>query len=147
MFRRILIVCTGNICRSPMSEAILRHRFRQAGLGIEVQSAGVGALVGEPAAAPVLVRMKARGLDLEEHRARQLEPELARWADLILVMENRQREAVADIEPTARGKIYLYGQWIGPKEIPDPYKQPEEVYDQALSLIDEATESWMKRVV
>jgi len=130
-----------------MAAAILRQRLVRAGVGIEVQSAGVAALHGKPAAASVLARMKARGLDLDEHRARQLEPELARWADLILVMENRQREAVAGIEPTARGKIYLYGQWIGPKEVPDPYKQPEEVYDQALSLIDEATESWLRRVV
>lgn len=146
MFERILVVCTGNICRSPMAEILLRRHLLQAGRRVEVRSAGVGALVDHPADQPARERMKARGLDLEPHRARQFDSELARWADLILVMERAQRDAVIDIEPTARGKTYLLGHWDGGKEVPDPYRQSEAVYDESLALIDQALASWVKRL-
>ncbi|MCS6787103.1 MAG: low molecular weight protein arginine phosphatase, partial [Thiobacillaceae bacterium] len=86
MFHRILVVCTGNVCRSPASEALLRQRLLRAGSQVEVQSAGVAALVGESADPLIRSRLLALGLDIETHRARQLEPEHARWSDLILVM-------------------------------------------------------------
>ena len=146
MFQRILVVCTGNICRSPMAEILLSRRLRQAGRQVEVRSAGVGALVNQPADEPARERMSARGLDLEPHRARQLDSELARWADLILVMEQAHRDAVSDIEPTARGKVYLLGHWDGGKDVPDPYQRPDAVYDEALTLIDQALASWVKRL-
>jgi len=146
MFERILVICTGNICRSPMVEALLRQQLQQAGRKVEIRSAGVGALVNYPADEPARERMKQRGLDLEAHRAQQFNSELGHWADLILVMEKAQREAVADIDPTARGKTYLLGHWQGGKEIPDPYKRPDSVYTEALALIDETLPSWIKKL-
>ncbi len=145
MFKRILILCTGNICRSPMAEALLRQRLEAGGRQVEVRSAGVGALRNYPADAPAQDRMRARGLDLSSHRASQVTPELARWADLILVMETPQREAMCEIDPTARGKTYLLGHWIK-QEVPDPYQQAEAVYDRALGLIDESLESWISKL-
>lgn len=145
MFERILVLCTGNICRSPMAEALLRRQMQSLGRKVEVRSAGVGALRNFPADAPAQELMRARGLDISSHRARQVTPELARWADLILVMESGQREALLDIDPAARGKTYLLGHWIK-REVPDPYQQPATVYDEALSLIDESLASWMKKL-
>jgi protein-tyrosine phosphatase len=145
MFKRILVLCTGNICRSPMAEALLRQRMAALGRELEVRSAGVGALRNYPADEPARELMQARGLDISPHRAQQVTPELARWADLILVMESQQRDAMVDIDPTARGKTYLLGHWIG-QEVPDPYQQPEQVYTRALSLIDESLESWVKKL-
>ncbi len=121
------------------------ERMRIAGRTVEVRSAGVGAMRNHPADDPARALMLAKGLDISPHRAQQVTPELARWADLILVMESRQRDAMFDIDPTARGKTYLLGHWIG-REVPDPYKQPEKVYAQALSLIEEGLESWMKKL-
>lgn len=128
-----------------MAEALLRRRMEVLGRKVEVRSAGVGALRNYPADDPARVLMQARGLDLSSHRACQVTPELARWADLILVMESHQRDAMIDIDPTARGKTYLLGHWIK-REVPDPYKQPEEVYTLALSLIDESLESWIGKL-
>lgn len=145
MFERILILCTGNICRSPMAEAVLRQRLEKAGRNVDVRSAGVGALRDFPADPPAQERMRERGLDISAHRAQQVTPELARWADLILVMESHQREAMCEIDPTARGKTYLLGHWTG-QEVPDPYKMPVTVYDRALALIDEAMDAWMKKL-
>lgn len=146
MFERILVVCTGNICRSPMAEALLRFQLQQAGRKVEVRSAGVGALVNYPADEAARTRMRNREIDLDTHRAQQFTPELGRWADLILVMENSHREAVADIDPTARGKTYLLGHWNGGKSIPDPYKRSDAVWDEALALIDESLPSWIKKL-
>ena len=146
MFNHILVVCTGNICRSPMAEILLQQQLRQAGRNAEVRSAGVGALVHYPADAPAVDRMQARGLDLSEHRARQFTSELARWADLILVMDVRHRDAVVDIDPAARGKTFLLGHWIGGVEVPDPYKLSDDVYNQALDLIDQSLAAWIKKL-
>jgi protein-tyrosine phosphatase len=146
MFERILVICTGNICRSPMAEALLRQQLQQAGRKVEVRSAGVGALVNAQADPPARERMLARGLDIEAHRAQQFNTELGRWADLILVMEKSHREAVADIDPTARGKTYLLGHWNGGKDIPDPYKRADAVYTQALAMIDAALPDWIRKL-
>ena len=146
MFNHILVVCTGNICRSPMAEVLLQRQLQQNGRNTEVRSAGVGALVNYPADAPAVERMQSRGLDLSGHRARQFDSELARWADLILVMDARHRDAVLDIEPAARGKTFLLGHWIGGIEVPDPYKLSDEVYTQALDLIDKSLAAWIKKL-
>ncbi len=124
-----------------MAEVVLRHEMRVMGRALEVRSAGVDALRGYPADLPAQARMRARGLDLSTHRARQVTPELARWANLILVMESKQRDAMVAIDPASRGKIYLLGHWIG-QEVPDPYQQPDDVYTLALNLIDQAIASW-----
>lgn len=84
------MVCVGNICRSPMAEALVAHRL--AGMpGVATASAGISALVGRPADGLAQELMAARGLDLSGHRARQLTPELATSFDLILVMEDGHR--------------------------------------------------------
>lgn len=128
-----------------MAEVLLQQRMHQNGRRVEVRSAGVGALVEEPADAPAQALMQARGLDISAHRAQQVTTDMARWADLILVMEPYQRDALCDIEPTARGKTYLLGHWTG-QEVPDPYKQSAELYQHALELIDAGLETWWDKL-
>lgn len=134
MFSRILTVCVGNICRSPMAEAELRERLRRRGVQATVESAGIAALVGKPADPTSQELMLARGIDISGHRARQLTPELIRSFELILVMEADQQRAVEDILPSARGRVHRIGRW-GSFDVPDPYRRDREDFEHALELI------------
>lgn len=147
MFNSLLIVCTGNICRSPVAEYLFRQRLEgSARWNGRVVSAGIDALEDQGADATVLGMMRARGIDLAPHRARQLTPEDLRQADLVLVMETHQREAILDLDPTARGKTFLLGHWIN-AEIPDPYRRGDDAHRTAIELIVAASEPWLDRLI
>ena len=98
MIDRILVVCIGNICRSPMAEGLLRLRLAGR-TGVTVGSAGIAARVGEPADPMAQGLMRERGIDIAGHRARQLTPELAGAHDLVLVMEQEHERALLEIAP------------------------------------------------
>ncbi|MCB1965437.1 MAG: low molecular weight phosphotyrosine protein phosphatase [Candidatus Accumulibacter sp.] len=145
MFNRILTVCTGNICRSPAAEFLLRERTERAGKPVEARSAGIGALVNHPAEDTTCAMMQSRGIDLSGHRATQLTSERLRWADLVLVMEKHHRDAVLAMDPTARGKTFLLGHWTE-TEIPDPYRRGDEAHAVALRLIEAALDPWLRKL-
>ena len=105
MFERILVVCTGNICRSPVAEAFLRQQLPKC----QVSSAGLGALEGKPVASFARQLAEADGLDVAHHQARQLSDTMIQKADLILVMTEGQRRAVGQQAPQALGKTLLLG--------------------------------------
>ncbi len=139
-FDNILVVCVGNICRSPTAEAMLKARYPHKTIG----SAGVGALVDKPVDPTAAKLLAQAGLPHEGHRGRQLTEELARAADLILVMEPGHVGAVTDIAPFARGKVFLLGKWLGETAIPDPYRQSEEAFVHVYGLMERACQSWDK---
>jgi protein-tyrosine phosphatase len=143
VIRHILIVCVGNICRSPMAEAVLKQAL--APRGITVASAGLGALVDYPADAHAVTLMQQRDLDITAHRAQQLNEALLAEADLVLVMEKAHKRAIEQNEPTARGKIYRVGEWQN-QDIPDPYRQPLAAFEAALQQIDTAVVSWLPKL-
>jgi protein-tyrosine phosphatase len=145
MFDRILILCVGNICRSPMAEAVMRQAFLDRGRDVEVRSAGIGALVGHPAHDNVQLLMGRRGIDVSGHRAIQVNRDILRWADLVLVMEDEHRSALLKREPNMAGKVLLLGHWID-AQIPDPYLEPLPTFEQTLDLVDRAVGSWMDRL-
>ena len=93
MIRHILVVCVGNICRSPMAEALLRRELRGQD-EFTVESAGLGALVGHPASEYSVELMDEIGEDITGHRARQIHPDMVRDADLVLVMEAGHKRAI-----------------------------------------------------
>ena len=144
MIRHILVVCVGNICRSPMAEALLRNALRGQE-EILVESAGLGALVGEPASEYAVVLMKERGIDISSHRAQQLTPELVGKTDLILVMESRHKKAIESDDPATRGKVFRLGEWQD-LEIPDPYRHPRDAFEAALAMIDKGVADWVERL-
>lgn len=108
-----------------------------------VESAGISALVGNPADPLAQTLMSERGLDLGRHRARQLTAELARGAELILVMEEGHRKAVEQMIPMARGRVHRLGRW-GNFDIPDPYRRPRAAFEESLKLIDQGLADFEK---
>ena len=140
----VLVVCVGNICRSPMAEALLRKALKGKE-DIEVSSAGLGALVGHPAAEYSLELMDELGEDISEHQARQIHPDMVRDADLVLVMEAGHKRAIDDADPTARGKVHRLGEWQD-TDIDDPYRQPKAAFADALQEIQEGVASWVERI-
>ena len=144
MIRHILVVCVGNICRSPMAEALLRRELRGQD-GITVESAGLGALVGHPASDYSVELMAEMGIDITGHRARQIHPDMVRDADLVLVMEAGHKRAIDDADPSARGKVYRLGEWQD-RNIDDPYRQARVAYEEALEDIEAGVASWAEKI-
>ncbi len=120
----ILFLCTGNTCRSPLAEHLLRRMLADRGIpGVEVASAGVGASVGAPASEGSYLVGLEHGLDLTAHRARQLTPALARDADLLLTMGRSHRARA--IELGAGDRVHVLGEYVGRSgaaaEVADPF--------------------------
>lgn len=146
MFSNILVVCVGNICRSPTGERLLQSLLpnkKVASAGIAVEKSH---LTGKPADNMASTVALEHDISLEGHSAQQLTPELCAKYDLILVMEKGHQEALTKIAPEARGKTMLFGQWIGGKNIPDPHRQSREAFDHAYALIEEAAHAWTKKL-
>ncbi|ORM53612.1 protein tyrosine phosphatase [Pantoea conspicua] len=139
MITSVLVVCVGNICRSPTGERL----FKRALPNTHVSSAGLGALVGRPADQTASDVAAAHGLSLEGHQAQQLTAEMCRNVDLILVMEKRQIEQVNRIDPAARGKTMLLGHWLNQREIADPYRKSREAFEEVYGLLENATQKWV----
>ena len=138
------MVCVGNICRSPMAEALLRRELREQD-GFTVESAGLGALVGHAASEHSVALMDERGLDISGHRARQIHPDMVAESDLVLVMEAGHRRAIDDADPTARGKVLRLGEWQD-IDIDDPYRREREAYEDALRDIQAGVASWVEKI-
>jgi len=146
MFNKILVVCVGNICRSPIGERALQKLL----VDKQVASAGIAVeksrLVGRPADDKAILVAAENGIDLENHQSQQVTPKLCTQYDLILVMEKGHIEALTQISPEARGKTMLFSQWIGQQDIPDPYRQSREAFEHAFKLIDKAAKAWAEKL-
>jgi protein-tyrosine phosphatase len=117
-----------------MAEGLLRGRFAVRGRG-SVSSAGLAALVGRPADPLAVALLAERGVDLAAHRARQLTPELIADADLVIVMEEGQRQAIERLSRAARGRVHRLGRFGG-FDVEDPYRKPREAFERALAQIE-----------
>ncbi|MFI8740331.1 low molecular weight protein-tyrosine-phosphatase [Stutzerimonas zhaodongensis] len=141
MFQNILIVCVGNICRSPAAEALLAHKLE--GKGLTISSAGIGALVGNPMDKTAHEVLSDHGVEHASHRARQVDSEMLHRADLILVMEQSHVQHIRQIAPEVHGKTFLLGKWLDDTEIPDPYRQSKPAFEHVHSLLTQSVESWL----
>lgn len=139
-----MVLCTGNICRSPMAEALLRQRLPSR---YKVESAGIGALVGHPADPLACELMAEHGLDISAHRARQVDVKMLRDVDLILVMDQTHRTWAGREYPQLFGRIHKLLKWIGGADVEDPYRQPRAAFEQAYAAIDRGVDSWVAKIV
>lgn len=142
MFSRIMTVCTGNICRSPLAEAEFRRHLPAE---FTVCSSGLSALVGAPAQETVCALASKRGSDLSAHKGTQISESAALENDLILVMTNAQKDELENRFPSAKGRVFLLGQW-GAGEIPDPYGGSEALYASVDRQIQIAVEQWLPKL-
>lgn len=152
----LLFVCVGNICRSPAAEYLMRARIahgmsqNREDVGTKramtIESAGLSAVVGHPADETIQNLVSERGVEMEAHRARQLDSSMVTRAGLVLVMEGWQREEVSRLVPSARGKTLTLGHW-GEFDIDDPYRGSPQQYRQAIELIERGIEAWAERIV
>ena len=131
MIRHVLLVCTGNICRSPLAEALLVRALRERAIeGVSVTSAGTGAWDGAPASEGAYLVGLERGLDLSGHRARLLTRELVEHADLILTMARHHRARVDELG--GEGRVFVLGEFGGrdrdAAEVSDPFGGDLDVY-------------------
>ncbi|MDH0364483.1 low molecular weight protein-tyrosine-phosphatase [Comamonas aquatica] len=142
--QHILVVCIGNICRSPIAEALLRQKLPAK----TIESAGLAALVGEPADPESVAVAADHGFDLSAHRAQQVTGWMCAHADLVLVMESSHQQALQRLYPTAYGKIRRLGELPQQRtfEIVDPYRKPRAAFKAAYAAISQGVDEWVRRI-
>lgn len=139
----IIVVCTGNICRSPMGEGLLKANIKPGG---RVVSAGIAALVGAPADPLAVDLMRENGLDITAHRAQQLTRQLLSEADLVLTLDRHHSEWINTRYPEYRGKVHKMLRWRENACIPDPYRQPRQAFEAAYDMIAAGAADWLRRL-
>ncbi len=145
----LLFVCTGNTCRSPMAAAAARAAIQKRGwTHVEVQSAGLSALTGTPAADHAIRVTGEQGIDLTRHEAQPLTPELVDWADLILGMGPSHLIGVAEMGGAEKAALltdFVDGPGLG-RPIEDPFGGDAEAYRATFAQISRAVEAILQRL-
>ena len=139
--QNILVVCVGNICRSPMAEYLLKQQYPR----LYIESAGISGLTGHPADQKATLCMQRLGIDMSAHSAKKLNTDLIKKADLILVMSQNQQKHVEQTWPFAKGKTFRLGHWQG-RNVPDPFQHEQLVFDETCQLIQACISDWTQHI-
>lgn len=137
----ILVVCIGNICRSPMAEYFLKHEYPH----LKIESAGISGLTGHAVDEKASLCMQRFDIDMSSHVGKKLNAELIKKADLILVMSQNQQKHIEQTWPFAKGKTFRLGHWQS-KNIADPYQHDQTVFDETCDLIRNCIADWKKYI-
>jgi protein-tyrosine phosphatase len=146
--RKVLFVCHGNICRSPMAMGYLRKLLADAGIGgVKVDSAGIGAVVGYPASAHACEVARLNGFSLDDHRARQITVDDLEQAEEVLVMEKPQKWMLQSHTEAPTGHIHLLGEYGShpDPQIGDPYGGDLASYLEVFELIRNTVDGYFAK--
>lgn len=148
MTHSILFVCLGNICRSPTAEAVLRKLAQDAGLKVQIDSAGTGNWhEGEPPHPPMIRAAQARGYDLSPLRARQVQPADFSRFDRIFAMDRQNLRALQDLSAPGQTQPELFlplAPGCGYEEMPDPWYTGE--FDLTIDLCEAAAKGLLRQL-
>jgi protein-tyrosine-phosphatase len=152
LMRNILLVCTGNTCRSPIAEVLLldilsKTKIPSISEGWEIKSAGLNTITGLSASENAICAMQKEGLDLSQHRSSALHGGLVEDADLILTMTRAQKQELGARFPYKIEKIFTLAEWAGEADmdIADPYGQGIEEYQTTIQQIRKLILKWIER--
>jgi RpiB/LacA/LacB family sugar-phosphate isomerase len=143
--KKILFICTGNVCRSPMADGLLKHMLRGRN-DVQVVSAGLGALDGSTATGAAIEVMAEFGIDISSHVSQPLNGDLVRQADFIFTMTRQQQDMIQALYPAAAEKTFLVREFeeagsVETRDIADPIGQPVDVYRHTRDQIRDALPS------
>ncbi|MDX6769470.1 MAG: low molecular weight protein arginine phosphatase [Elusimicrobiota bacterium] len=145
--RRLLFVCTGNTCRSPMAEHLFLRLAREAGLPWTASSAGTAAAAGMPLSRGAAAVFAARGIGPVAHRARRVDAALLREADAVYTLERAHRDELAARFPEAAAKLFVLREAAGltPADVDDPVGADAALYEATAASIEEALKTLVER--
>lgn len=135
--KSVLVICVGNICRSPMAEYFLKQQHPD----LHIESAGISGMTGHPADDKAQLCMQRLNIDMDAHRAKKLNAEHLKQADLILVMSHNQQKHIEQMWPFAKGKVFRLGHWQN-RNVPDPYQHDQAFFDNTCQLIQQCVMDW-----
>lgn len=142
MIDSILVVCEGNVCRSPMAQGLLAKQLPD----VSVMSAGWAALVGRGADPMAIELMAERDIDIGAHVAVDLNLRQIRSAQLVLAMTQEQRRRIETSYPFSKGKVYRIGEYEG-TDITDPYRKGRAAFEMTLAQIEQGLVGWLDAMI
>ena len=139
---KLIFICTGNTCRSPMAEGILKDFAKEKGLDLQVISAGTHAAINVPAANFAIQAMEDIGININSHRSNQVNKELLEKSDLVLTMSKSHKKYLIHTYPFIKDKVFLLNEYAYGKnsDIEDPFGAPLSYYVKARDEIYRAVE-------